>query len=99
LYFRGRRIRIVTKDALDALVTADPYRLHDGELVKSQTQPTVYVVENGALRPIPSGDVFESIGWKWTNVVTVRDRVIAAHEIGLPFDIKPKQTVIAQNAL
>lgn len=99
LYFRGRRIRIVAQKTLDAVETADPYRLQDGELVKAESSAAVYVVENGFLRPIPSADAFESVGWNWHNVVTVRDRVIAAHELGTPFEIQRPAAALAQATL
>jgi hypothetical protein len=99
LYFRGRRIRVVTQSALDGLTTTEPYRLQDGELVKGESSAAVYVVENGTLRPIPSEDVFLSIGWNWRNVVTVKDRVVAAHDLGQPFEIQHPTASLAQATL
>jgi hypothetical protein len=96
LYFRGRRVQTVTQKTLDAITIADPYKLHDGELVKSDSAPAVYVVENGLLRPIPSGDVFEAVGWDWKNVVTVKDAVIALHGMGEPFVPQHASTQTAQ---
>ncbi|MCI0479674.1 hypothetical protein L0Y59_03960, partial [Candidatus Uhrbacteria bacterium] len=86
LYFSGRRIRTVATADLDAIPTSGPYLLHDGELVKSSPEPTVYVVENGALRPIPSGEIFEAVGWRWTNVITVPEHVLKIHAQGTPFE-------------
>lgn len=99
LYFAGRRIRIVTSAELATYATTSAYLLHDGELVKSASAPTVYVVESGALRPIPSGEVFETVGWKWTNVVTVRDGVLAAHAAGTPFEPQPTHLDLASRPL
>lgn len=82
MYFRGRRVQTVKQAVIDELVLGEPYKLHDGELVKASDTPTVYVVENGALRPIPSADVFESIGWNWKNIINIPSRVIAVHEVG-----------------
>lgn len=84
MYFNGRRPKIVPQEDLDALTIGDAYKLHDGELVKAGDSSVVYVVEGGALRPIPSEDVFESVGWNWKNVVTVPAKVIALHAIGEP---------------
>ncbi|MEO5928268.1 MAG: hypothetical protein ABIO72_06080 [Patescibacteria group bacterium] len=86
LYFRGRRVQTVTQTVLDGLTVAEPYKLHDGELVKATDEPTVYVVEAGALRPIPSADVFETIGWSWKNIVSVPARVLAIHVLAEPVD-------------
>jgi hypothetical protein len=71
LYFKNRKPRSVTSLKLSELTIADPYPLRDGELVKASNVATVYVMERGLKRPIPSGTVFESLGWKWKNVVTV----------------------------
>jgi hypothetical protein len=84
LYFSGRRPKIVPQEDLDALTIGDAYKLHDGELVKASDSSVVYVVEGGALRPIPSEDVFESVGWNWKNIVTVPAKVIAIHPVGDP---------------
>ena len=84
LYFRGRAIKLSTSKKLAAYETGDVYRLHDAELIKGSGESSVYVMENGVLRPIPSADVFERIGWKWTNVVTVPKSTLTAYAIGEP---------------
>ncbi|MFA5936180.1 MAG: hypothetical protein WC787_05010 [Patescibacteria group bacterium] len=99
LYFSGRRVKTVYDETLAAIATSTPYLLHDGELVKSNEAPTVYVVENAKLRPIPSGDIFESVGWKWHNVVTVPDRLIAAHELGEPLNPNGEHAELAATSL
>lgn len=58
-------------------VSAD--ELKDGELVKSSVKNDVYLVENGKLRPIISGEVFEAMGYKWSKVVTVPARVLESY--------------------
>lgn len=100
LYFAGRPIKIVSAKTVESYELGDVYRLHDGELVRGSSSPAVYVVEDGKLKPIPSADIFESLGWKWHNVVKMPDRVIATYEIGDPLDptAKPPGTVqLVQN--
>jgi len=87
LYFRGRKIKQVTTKALEKYTTGEPYKLHDAELVRSVSSPSVSVVSEGMLRPIPSAEVFEALGWKWKNVVTVSDKVLSAYPVGQPFTI------------
>lgn len=87
LYFRGRRILTVGKKELNLYEEAEPYAIHNGELVKSPDSPTVYVVENGMRRPIPSGAVLEKVGWKWKNIITVSNRVMAIQKLGEPFNL------------
>lgn len=82
LYFRGRKIQSIPAKILSQYKVGETYRLHDGELVRGKNKPTVYVVEDGALLPIPSAAIFEGLGWKWKNVVTVSDSVLTAYKIG-----------------
>ncbi len=84
LYFRGRVVKKVTAKTLAKYAIGEPYRLHDGELVRKKSDPAVFVVENGALRLIPTSETFESIGWKWKNVLQLPDRVLAEYPIGDP---------------
>lgn len=86
LYFRGRNVKTVTQKTLARYTVGDPYKLHDGELVKTTNDSSIYVVENGILRPIPSADVFEAVGWKWKNVVTIPNTLLQAHQRGEPFE-------------
>lgn len=71
LYFEGERPQIIPEETLNRLETVAPYQLHTGELVKSPESPAVYVIEHKAKRLIPTGEIFESMGWKWKNIRTV----------------------------
>ena len=82
LYFSGMKAKTVTTKKLASYTTGEAYRFRDGELVRGVKNASVYVVENGLLRPIPSAEIFESIGWKWKNVITVADSVIKSYDIG-----------------
>ena len=88
LYFRGRVVKQVTSKTLDKYKTGEPYRFHDAELVRGVKDPAVYVVQDKILRPIPSAEVFEALGWKWSNVVTVADKVLADYSKGDPFTLE-----------
>ena len=94
LYFRGRNIKTVTTKKLATYKTGGTYQLHDGELVRGKTTPSVYVVENDALRPIPSADVFETLGWQWKNVVTVQDAVLKGYTVGDMVAAQPLLTAL-----
>ena len=82
LYFKGRNIKSATTKKLATYKTGEPYRFHDGELVRGKKASSVYVMENGNLRPIPSAQAFEAFGWKWRNVVTVPDAVLTGYTVG-----------------
>jgi hypothetical protein len=95
LYFPGRSPKAVTTASLDAYKTAEPYALHDGELVRGAKAPAVFVMENGVRRPIPSADIFETMGWKWSNVATVADAYLQTYPVGAPVDMIATPAVAA----
>lgn len=88
LYFRGRIVKQVTSKTLDKYKTGEPYRFQDAELVRGAKDPAVFVVQDQALRPIPSADVFEELGWKWSNVVVVPDKILSSYPKGKPFSLE-----------
>lgn len=98
LYFYGRPIRTVAQSKIDGYKTGETYQLHDGELVRAKTVPAVYVVEGGKLRPIPSAEVFETLGWKWQNVVSLPDRVINSYTVSDPFTLVARTAAVDQIA-
>ncbi|MCW1892564.1 MAG: hypothetical protein KIH65_005020 [Candidatus Uhrbacteria bacterium] len=82
MYFRGERPKQITQATLDELDTAEPFKIEDGELVKASDSPAVYVIEHGMKRPIPSGETFESMGWKWSSIRTVPSDFLATYPDG-----------------
>ncbi|MDO8583608.1 MAG: hypothetical protein Q7R83_00315 [bacterium] len=84
LYFKNQPAKLLTATKLATLKVGTPYALHDGELVKATGDAAVYVMENGQRRPIPSGQVFEEIGWKWKNVVVLPAAFLNTYPIGDP---------------
>lgn len=100
LYFQGRNIKSVSSKTIAKYVEGDMYRLQNGELVRGKTKSSVFVVEDGLLRPIPSASAFEAFGWKWTNVVTVPDDVMSAYTVGAPMmpeTVQPSTTLATTN--
>lgn len=99
LYFKGRKAKSLTDKQLATFRTIEPYLLHDGELVKSDKNTAVYVVENSILRPIQSGAVFEELGWQWRNVLTLPDALIQLHQIGAPVELLTAPKLIEEHKL
>ncbi len=87
LYFTRRPIKTVAHETVETYETGQPYTFNSGELVKGNSDPVVYVVEDNYLRPIPSEEVFEKMGWKWSNIVIAPDRVIAVQNIGQAIEL------------
>ena len=82
LYFKYRPIKSITTQKLTTYTVGDPLRLHDGELVRAKSEPTVYVIGNNEKHPFPSGDVFTELGYSWRNVVTLPDAYLKTYPIG-----------------
>ena len=95
LYFPGQRPKKIPQAKIDSLPAGDPYRLQAGELVKAADSPGVFVIENGNKRLIPSGDVFESMGWNWSSIKTIPEDYLASYVDGDPVNALPPASVQA----
>lgn len=82
--FAGWRIHSATQKDLAVITTGDPVLLPDGTLVQASGDTAVYVISNGERRPIPSADVFNAMGWKWKNILTVDQKTLNLHPLGDP---------------
>ena len=89
LYFPNQPIKSVTAKKLQSYTLGSTYALHEGELVRQNAAPDVYVIENGMRRPIPSGQVFDELGWKWKNIITLPKLVLKDYPIGDPVSAHP----------
>lgn len=84
LYFANKKITVVSPDELKKYPTGEPIKFKDGELVLGESSPTVYFVSNSERRPIPSEQVFNGLGFKWTNIIKTTDKILSLHQIGNP---------------
>ena len=69
----------------DKVVTVDKVELDnysDTKLVKSMNNSVVYLLEGGVKRPIASGEVFESMGFKWSDIVELNDTHLDSYHTG-----------------
>jgi len=82
--FKGKSITPTTSDKLASYTTIEPTIFEDGELIKSNSSPAVYVIDNKKRRPITSGKTFEELGYKWKNVIPVTPKILALYEEGDP---------------
>lgn len=79
----GRKISPVSKDVLDSFPTGEAARFRDGELVTcSGCDKAVFVISNGARRPILSGAVFEALGYDWRRVIHTTNEAVFLHPLG-----------------
>ena len=67
---------------------AEAIKLRDGILVKEKNSSSVYVIANSQRRLIPSEQIFNSFGFKWTNVVSISKDLLELHQLGDQLEIK-----------
>lgn len=72
----------VEQTFLDSLTKGADIKFNDGELVASPNSNGVYLISDGKKRPIPSMEVFNGMGYKWSNIIWTTDRALAAHPLG-----------------
>jgi hypothetical protein len=80
--FPNKKIIPVSPDELDRYLTGKPVKFQDGNLIKAQGNPAVYVISNGLRRPITSAKIFEEVGYKWDNIITTSQKVVELHPLG-----------------
>ena len=82
--YRGKSITPVPPEKLASYKTVEPAIFGDGELITTDTSPAVYVIDNKKRRPIVSGDIFEKLGYKWENIISVPKKILDLYEEGEP---------------
>jgi len=80
--FAGVQPRLADEEELLPLKDGTPVKLPDGTLVKSPSDPKVYVISGGKKLPIDTEDAFLAFGYSFKKVITVPKAVLELHEIG-----------------
>jgi hypothetical protein len=80
--FKRKEIIAVNPEQLENFKTIDPVLYEDGELLKSPNSQAVYLIANGEKRPFASGEDFEKLGYKWSNIITVNPKVLYLYPLG-----------------
>lgn len=62
--------------------TGDPVKFKDGELIKIAEDSAVYVISNGLRRKIDSEKIFNNLGYKWNQILTVSQKILEIHLLG-----------------
>ncbi|NCF75293.1 MAG: hypothetical protein GWO87_02290 [Xanthomonadaceae bacterium] len=92
--FPNKKIIPVSEKELAKYPTAAPLKIKDRELIKSFTSPVVYVISNGYKKPIASEETFNSLGYKWKNIIEVNNRVLEIHPTGATINLDSKNSGI-----
>ena len=64
-----------------------PVKITDGNLIKMEDDPRVYVISNSQRRLIPDEETFLGLGYDWSNIMDVSERVLRMHKIGDPLSL------------
>ncbi|MBI2415112.1 MAG: hypothetical protein HYV33_00425 [Candidatus Kerfeldbacteria bacterium] len=85
--FKGYGIYQAKPEQLNSYASGDPVRLSDGTLVKIPERNTVYVIDQGKKRAIPSTEVLDRLGG-FADVITTSKAVLKLHPAGEPLQLK-----------
>lgn len=78
----GRKATKAKLGQLEQYQTSTPVLFRDGELVRSASDPTVYLVSNHLRRPFVNPDVVTALGYNPKNIVVTSDDALAIHGLG-----------------
>jgi len=67
---------------LENYQTSKPVGLKEGSLVKEKNNATVYVVDDGELKPVASPSALKKAGYDWKNLKVVSEKVIDLYSVG-----------------
>lgn len=80
--FKNKTIFPVSEEELNSYQTVAPVLFDNGELLKANNSPAVYLVQDGQLRAFLSGNIFEELGYQWKNVLIVPEKIISLYSLG-----------------
>ncbi len=85
--FSNLKIVNATTKALEKYISQTPVLIKDGNLVKLANSPVVYVIAGGQRRPIADEASFVALGYKWSDIKTISERVLILHNLGDPVNL------------
>lgn len=82
------RLTPVSSEELSKYVTAATgVGFKDGSLIKTAVDAKVYVISNGQKRWIANEITFNQLGYKWSDVIIVSEKVASLHPLGQQLDL------------
>ncbi|MBU2595918.1 DUF4091 domain-containing protein, partial [Patescibacteria group bacterium] len=81
--FNSRAVIIVSSSEVNNYPLGDPLKYQEGTLFRTRDNSSVYVVENGKKRLIPSPQIFEGMGYNWGEIIIAEDNnILGLHPKG-----------------
>jgi len=82
--FRNRKLTKVSTKQLEVYPTGQPVTFRDGELIKSKTEPTVYLISKGQRRPFQNEKAFIELGFNFNQIISTSAAAVNLHDLGDP---------------
>ncbi len=96
--FGGQCVINVSEDELNFLTEGVFMKIKNGILVKSEDNNSVYVISDGERRPIQNAEIFESLGYNWSDIIELDENVLLIHKLGEAIE-EPKQDILEEELL
>ncbi len=87
--YKYRKWTVASQADIDNYAAGEPVKFKDGEIVTSPNAGGVYLISNGAKRPIPSIGILNQLGLKWSNLIRTTDAALNIHPTGERIDFTP----------
>lgn len=88
--FKWKDVIDITRAEWNSYALSSALTFREGMLVRERNSPDVYVISNQQRRYIPSPIVFESLGYKWSNITIIADGTLAiSHPMGPVMQASP----------
>ncbi len=81
--FKGKTVIKESNGELANYIKIGPVMFGDGELLKSKTHPTIYLISNGQKRPFVDLATFTKLGYNLNNVIDVSSQLLYYYPQGL----------------
>ncbi|HRW09664.1 MAG TPA: glycosyltransferase family 2 protein [Caldilineaceae bacterium] len=81
--YQWQQVAQLAQSELDAIPTGTPLTFRSATLLRG-TEQTTYIMEEGRKRPFVTAAVFETLGYRWENVVTLDDAHLRRMPTGKP---------------
>jgi hypothetical protein len=86
--YTGKKIVKVTTKELNTYSTVKPVLLDEGQLVQTDSFPTVYLISGGKKRPFADDQTFTGLGYNPKNIITVSSKFLYNYDMGDPIQMK-----------
>ena len=77
-------IKDISIEELNKYSKSKAIKLIDNTLVKGENNSTVYVISNGLRRSLSNEETFSGLGYNWSSINIVSERVLKLHKLGEP---------------